>query len=141
MIQRSRTWRQASPALVTREPGYCTKRWISTPFSAPGSVLKPSFSPELRTPRQNGALLPGCVFARCALVSFGCGSGGATKPAGGPFIAADAGAEAACCAEAAQHSAASVMASMQRRRIAELCPMACTSCLGHCVTGVRAYSF
>ncbi|CFV94855.1 Uncharacterised protein [Bordetella pertussis] len=33
MSQLLRTWRQASPAVVYCEPGYWTKRWISTPAS------------------------------------------------------------------------------------------------------------
>src|SRR6185295_12750049 len=72
-IQSLRTWRQASPAVVKLEPGYCVKAWISTPFSGPGSAMTPGWLPELRTPRQNGALLPGWLIARCALVSLGCG--------------------------------------------------------------------
>ena len=28
-----RTWRQASPAVVKREPGYCTMGWIRLPAS------------------------------------------------------------------------------------------------------------
>jgi hypothetical protein len=39
MIQLLRTWRQASPAVVKREPGYCTKGWISVPISAPGRLV------------------------------------------------------------------------------------------------------
>ena len=81
-----RTWRQASPAVVNLDPGYCTKGWIKTPFSAPGMDVKPGWVPDSRTARHTGALLPGCVLLRSALLSSALGSAGATKPAGGPFL-------------------------------------------------------
>jgi hypothetical protein len=75
MIHQLRNCRQASPAVVSRVPGYCVSSWTSTPFSPACMLLtEPGVVPELRTPRQNGALLPGWVLARAALVSFGCGS-------------------------------------------------------------------
>src|SRR2546422_694973 len=83
MIHWLRTCRHASPALVTREPGYCTKGCTSTPFSAPGRLLIPGCVPESCTSRQKGALLRGWVLARVALVSFGSGSGAAATLAGG----------------------------------------------------------
>src|SRR5215212_1815762 len=89
MIQRLRTSRQASPAVVRLEPGYWVIAWISTPCSAPGRFVTPGVVPDSRTPRQNGALLPGWVFARCALVSAGVGSG-ATVALPGPAGVADA---------------------------------------------------
>jgi hypothetical protein len=46
-------------------------------------LTEPGAVPELRTPRQNGALLPGWVLARWALVSFDCGSGSAAALAPG----------------------------------------------------------
>src|SRR2546423_9048505 len=101
MIHWLRTWRHASPALVTREPGYCTKGWISTPFSAPGRLPMPGLLPESCTPRQNGALLPGWVFARTALVSSGLGSGAAAVLAG----AAKRGAGAVVSCDDCDHAA------------------------------------
>ena len=52
--------------------------WISTPRSPICRLLtEPGALPESCTPRQNGALLPGWLRARCALLSPGCGSGSA----------------------------------------------------------------
>src|SRR5258705_789449 len=91
MMHWLRTCRQASPALVTREPGYCTKGCTSTPFSAAGRLLMPGLVPESCTSRQNGALLRGCVLARVALSSFGSGTGAAATLAGGAKRGAAAG--------------------------------------------------
>ena len=87
MIHWLRTWRQASPAVVRREPGYWTKGWISTPCSAPGKLLMPFCTPESCTARQKGALLPGWLFERWALLSSACGSAGATNAAAEAAIA------------------------------------------------------
>src|ERR1019366_5231347 len=81
MIHPSRICRQASPALVRRVPGYVVKGWIRTPRSPTCRLLTvPGVRPESRTPRQNGALLPGWLRPRCAFVSPGCGSVAATPP-------------------------------------------------------------
>ena len=80
--------------------------WISTPFSVPGRLLTPFSTPDSRTLRQNGALLPGWLLARCALLSSAFGSAGAMKPTGAPTRGADADAVAAAsCASALQGSA------------------------------------
>src|SRR3954447_20429094 len=94
MIQRLRTWRHASPAVAMFEPGYWVIAWISTPVSAPGRFVTPGVIPDWRTPRQNGALLPGWLFARCALLSSGFGSGGTTLLPAAAEGAAAAGAVA-----------------------------------------------
>src|SRR5687768_1924849 len=68
MIQLLRTCRQASPAVVKREPGYCTGAWIRLPASGAwllGRLLKPST--PAATPRHMGALLPGWTLLRSAL--------------------------------------------------------------------------
>src|SRR5688572_11298677 len=68
MIQLLRTCRQASPAVVKREPGYCTGAWIRMPASGAwllGKLVKPST--PATTPRHMGALLPGCTLLRSAL--------------------------------------------------------------------------
>ena len=76
MIHQLRTCRHASPAVVVRVPGYDVIGWISTPRSPIWRLLtEPGALPESCTPRQNGALLPGWLRARCALLSPGCGSG------------------------------------------------------------------
>ena len=76
MIQRLRTWRPASPALVKTEPGYCTKGWISTPLSMPGARRSRPWLPESRTARTPAAR---CCRAgswrACALVSSGRSAG------------------------------------------------------------------
>src|SRR5688572_27996228 len=71
-----------------REPGYCVNFCTSTPISLPGSEEYPSLSAESRTARQNGALLPGWLLARSALVSSGFGNAGAVKLGGAPAAGA-----------------------------------------------------
>jgi hypothetical protein len=120
MIHQLRICLHASPAVVTRVPGYCVIVWIRTPGSPSCRLLTvPGAVPESRTPRQNGALLPGCVRARTAFESVGCGS--ATEAAGaaaagtGSLIGASAG--ALVCAMAALQSTAASAAPSKPRRI------------------------
>ena len=102
-----RTWRQASPAVVRREPGYCTCDWISTPFSAPGSEavagLLAGIARRARTARccraGRGALVsrPGgaCGTASAAAdAASGCGGGCASAAAARPPRPPTAGAQA-----------------------------------------------
>ena len=116
MIQRLRTWRQASPALVNFEPGYCVNGWISGSPALPGTLLVAPL--ESRTERQNGALLPGCVLPRWAFDSSGLGSAGATKPAGGPaLLAAASCAVAAFSAKPLSNAAAASVARLLRIKL------------------------
>src|SRR3982750_1082180 len=119
-IHQLRICRHASPAVVARVPGDGVIGWISTPRSPSCRLLTvPGPRPESCTPRQNGALLSGWLRARCALVSVGCGSGGAVVGVvvvvrGGGAIGGEpslgitwilaagaAGAAGACCASGA----------------------------------------